>query len=662
MKCPRCQYENPDATNYCGKCGLPLFRKGEEFGPTLTLDTPVLSLERGGTFADRYEIIEEVGKGGMGRVYKVFDKKIKENVALKLLKPEIGSDPRTIERFRNELKFARKIAHPHVCRMYDLGEVGQYHFITMEFVTGEDLKSFIRRAGHLSEPKALAIAGQVAEGLAEAHRLGVLHRDLKPQNVMVDRDGNAKVMDFGIARSLHAVGFTGSGVMVGTPEYMSPEQAEAADVDQRSDIYSLGIIIYEMVTGRVPFSGETPLSVALKQKTQTPPHPREINALVSEDLSRLILKCLEKDKDKRYQTAAELRADLERIENGLPTVEREALKKKPAPEPKRAKSRFRKLLFPTLVLLAIGYVAVQVGRRTVRYLMTTTTQGQRHQTNDLPILPAPSSPRAASPAGDRRIPEGVVEWLHKLVGGAGSGDAGTTGIISPILRSAIDHMKRADLDEARKQMERIRSFLPQDSNYQMIWENAYADILESQRLKDAGQAQESEKSLAEGQNRMRKLLDMVDQKEKADTAKAEMDLARRKAEAARTPEKQTLLFRVAAAKTGDAADAYAKEDFAGAMTLYKILARVFDLSQAGGDDVASVSALSSYLRELKTLATAAHAQRLAAWHFQEAAKEEVDGEALASKKDYAGAADAYVRSAFLYEIAREKAAASPPGK
>jgi serine/threonine-protein kinase len=658
MKCPRCQFDNPAETNYCGKCGLPLFRKGEEeFSPTLTLETPVLSLERGGTFADRYEIIEEVGKGGMGRVYKVFDRKIKENVALKLLKPEIASDPRTIERFRNELKFARKIAHPHVCRMYDLGESGQFHFITMEFVSGEDLKSFIRRAGHLSEPKALVIAEQIAEGLAEAHRLGVLHRDLKPQNVMVDRDGNAKVMDFGIARSLHAVGFTGSGIMVGTPEYMSPEQAEASDVDPRSDIYSLGIIIYEMVTGRVPFSGETPLSVALKQKTETPRHPREINALISEDLSRLILKCLEKDKDKRYQTAAELRADLDRIEKGLPTVEREALKKKPAPEPKGAKSRFRKLLIPALVLLVVGYVALQVANRSARYLIKTTTHGQGHQTSEVPAFPPPPSPREAAPAADREIPAAIIKWLDKLAGG---GAPGTSGIIGPILKGAIEDMKPEDIDEAQKQMERIRVFIPRGTHYQDIWNDAYAKILESKRHKEAGQPGESQRSLAEGQSRMRNLLDLVDQKEKTDAARADMELAKSKVDAVAPAGAGSLLYKLASLKARDAEDAYAKEDFSGAGTLYKILTRVFSMSPAATDDEAAASLLRSYLQELKVGAAAADARKLAAWHYQEAAREEVGGESLMARKDYAGAAEAYIRAGFLYQKAREKAGGPSP--
>jgi serine/threonine-protein kinase len=247
MKCPKCNSENPADTKFCGECTAPLHPSEEiPASPTKTLETPTEEFTRGTTFANRYEIIEELGKGGMGKVYRVEDKKIKEEVALKLIKPEIASDRKTIERFSNELRMARKIRHKNVCGMYDLGEEKGTHYITMEYVPGEDLKSFIRRSGQLAIGTTIRSAKQVCDGLAEAHRLGTVHRDLKPQNIMIDKDGNARIMDFGIARSLKGKGITGAGVMIGTPEYMSPEQVEGKEVDQKSDIYSLGIILYEM--------------------------------------------------------------------------------------------------------------------------------------------------------------------------------------------------------------------------------------------------------------------------------------------------------------------------------------------------------------------------------------------------------------------------------
>jgi len=230
IKCPKCQHENPDNTGFCGKCGARL-HSPEGVDVTKTAETPKEELSTGVTFAGRYQIIEELGKGGMGRVYKVLDKETKEKIALKLIKPDIAADKKTVERFRNELTSARKISHKNVCRMYDLGKEEGSYFITMEFVPGEDLKSFIRRAAPLSTARTLSIAKQVCEGLTEAHQLGVVHRDLKPQNIMIDKQGNVRSMDFGIARSVQSKRITGEGVMIGTPDYMSPEQVDGKEVD-----------------------------------------------------------------------------------------------------------------------------------------------------------------------------------------------------------------------------------------------------------------------------------------------------------------------------------------------------------------------------------------------------------------------------------------------
>jgi serine/threonine protein kinase/Tfp pilus assembly protein PilF len=322
-RCPQCHSENPQDSRFCYKCGARIQPPEETpFSLTKTLDVPFRQLPIGSIFAGRYQLMEELGRGGMGVVFKAFDKEIGEQVALKLLSPEVAADEKTVERFRNELKFARKISHRHVCRTYHFGEEEKTRYITMEYVHGEDLKSTIRRVGQLSVAKAVSIAKQICEGLAEAHRLGVVHRDLKPQNIMIDREGSAHIMDFGIARSQKAKGITGEGVMIGTPHYMSPEQAEAVEVDNRSDIYSLGVILYEMVTGQVPFEGDTPLSVILKHKTQEPADPRKFNAQIPDDFNRLILKCMEKDKQKRYQSAEELLFELSKIEKEIPTAER----------------------------------------------------------------------------------------------------------------------------------------------------------------------------------------------------------------------------------------------------------------------------------------------------------------------------------------------------
>ena len=321
MKCGRCQHENPPDTVYCGKCAAPLgIQESGSLFQTHTLQFPTKALTKGSTFANRYDVLEELGRGGMGRVYKVFDRRVKEEVALKLLRSDIADDPNMVERFSNELKFARKIVHRNVARMYDLGEEEGVLYITMEFVPGEDLKAFIKRAGRLSYEKSIAIIEQVCEGLTEAHKLGLVHRDLKPQNIMIDKAGNAHIMDFGIARSLDTEGITDAGAVIGTPDYMSPEQVGGEDVDQRSDLYSLGVILYEMVTGRVPFQADSAFAVGMKHKSETPQAPHAINPQIPDDLSRLIMKCMEKDRGERYQAAEEILTGLKGIKEEITTT------------------------------------------------------------------------------------------------------------------------------------------------------------------------------------------------------------------------------------------------------------------------------------------------------------------------------------------------------
>ena len=366
--CPKCHSDNPESSRFCADCGTQLGVTEEKpiepikpIEHTETLQSPREELTTGSTFAGRYRIIEELGKGGMGKVYKADDIELKEKVALKLIKSEISSDKNTVERFQNELKFARKIVHKNVGRMYDLGKEKGNYYITMEYVEGQDLKGLIRQSGQLAIGTTISIAKQICEGLVEAHRLGVMHRDLKPSNIMIDKDGQARIMDFGIARSLRGKGITGAGVIIGTPEYMSPEQVEGKDVDQRSDIYSLGTILFEMVTGRVPFEGDTPFTVGVKHKSEVPVDPREINAQVPEDLSRIILKCLEKDKETRYQSAGEVRSELVRISEGLPTTEKFVPSKKTSTSKEITVTLSKKnILIPALAVLVLAVIAVTI--------------------------------------------------------------------------------------------------------------------------------------------------------------------------------------------------------------------------------------------------------------------------------------------------------------
>lgn len=358
MKCPKCNADNPDTLKFCGECGtqLPSFESVEV---TETIETPKEELTAGSTFAGRYQIVEELGRGGMGRVYRVLDKELKEEVALKLIKPEIAKDKKTIERFKNELKIARRISHRNVGRMYELMEAGSLHFITMEYIPGQDLRGLIRQTGQLTTGKAISIAREICEGLAEAHRQGVIHRDLKPSNIIIDKEGNPRILDFGIARSVEARGITGAGVMIGTPEYMSPEQVEGRETDKRSDIYSLGIILYEMLTGKVPFEGDTPFTVGVKHKSEIPKDPKELNPQIQDDLSGLVMKCLEKEEENRFQNAGEVRSELERIEQGLPTADRFVPKRKPLTSREiTVQFNIKRYLIPIFAFFVIAAVAL----------------------------------------------------------------------------------------------------------------------------------------------------------------------------------------------------------------------------------------------------------------------------------------------------------------
>jgi len=332
MQCPHCRFEHVLTSRFCGNCGAQL-QPGPSAADAASAradGAPISEVTPGTVFASRYRIYDELGRGGMGRVYKALDVEIGETVAIKILSPEISSDDRMIERFRNELKLARRISHKHVCRVFDLATCDRTHFITMEYVPGDNLRNIIRMTGPLSPSRALAITGQICDGLAEAHRLGVVHRDLKLSNIMIDRDGCARIMDFGIARAAGTTGLTDLGAMLGTPEYMAPEQIDGLEIDHRADIYSLGIMLFEMVTGRVPFEGHTPLSVAMMQKSETPPDPRAFNAQTPEAISGIIAKCLEKKAADRFQTVDALASVLRDIADGIDEGARGRLPGEPA--------------------------------------------------------------------------------------------------------------------------------------------------------------------------------------------------------------------------------------------------------------------------------------------------------------------------------------------
>jgi serine/threonine protein kinase/Flp pilus assembly protein TadD len=378
MKCPRCDFENPEESRFCGNCASPLTpAEVPEESRTKTFTGPPSDLARGRLFAGRYEVMEDLGSGGMGKVYKVFDNKLQEVVALKLVRPELAWRAQTLERFREEIRLARKITHKNVCRMHDINEAEGISYITMEYIPGEDLKSIIRMMGRLSPGQAIVIAKQVCSGLAEAHKMGIIHRDLKPKNIMVDRQGNARIMDFGLARSLEEKGITGGRVMLGTPEYMSPEQVDGKKAGSRSDVYSLGVVLFEMVTGKIPFEGESALSIAVKHKTEPPPDPREINGQVPETLSRIILKCLEKEEEKRFQSAEELCLELEKLEKAIPTEEKILPKKRPSTLDNLVKHPpLRKIAFPALAIIVAILLSVLAWQNLSKKNVALTPKGK----------------------------------------------------------------------------------------------------------------------------------------------------------------------------------------------------------------------------------------------------------------------------------------------
>ncbi len=264
----------------------------------------------GDMLGGRYEILLLLGEGGMGAVYKAADRELDRFVALKVIRPELASNPSILARFKQELLLAHQVTHRNVIRIYDLGEAEGVKFITMEFIEGKDLRSIIREKQKFAPEEAVEVIQQVCQALDAAHSVGVIHRDLKPQNIMQDPAGRILVMDFGLARTLEGDGMTQTGAIVGTMEYMSPEQALAKDLDQRSDLFALGLILYEMLTGKTPFQAESALASLIKRTQERATPVSDIDNQIPGALSGIVSKCLERDLNERYQSAAAILADL----------------------------------------------------------------------------------------------------------------------------------------------------------------------------------------------------------------------------------------------------------------------------------------------------------------------------------------------------------------
>ncbi len=268
-------------------------------------------LEPGTLFAGRYRILELSGVGGMGVVYRARDEELGVEVALKLLRPEIAPHPELRERFRKELLLARQVSHRNVVRIHDLGQEGELQFLTMDFVAGRSLRDILEQEGPLPEARAVAVLRQLAEGLAAAHDEGVVHRDLKPGNILIDESGRAYISDFGVARSMAQAGMTQAGVVVGTPDYLSPEQARGEEVDARSDLYSLGIVLFEMLSGELPFRGGSYAEMLAQRISGAPRGLSEVGVEAPPYLRAALARLLERSPQRRYASARQLVADLD---------------------------------------------------------------------------------------------------------------------------------------------------------------------------------------------------------------------------------------------------------------------------------------------------------------------------------------------------------------
>src|SRR4051812_23299849 len=268
----------------------------------------------GQLFASRYEIQSVLGQGGMGVVYRAHDRDLDDAVAIKTLRGDaLSADPSLLDRFKQEIRLARRITHPNILRTHDLGEAAGLRYLSMEFVKGLTLKQLVEAGEILPTPVGLRIAKQICAGLAAAHEVGVIHRDIKPQNIIIEATGGLKIMDFGIARLKEERGMTAEGTVVGTPDYMSPEQARGQVLDFRSDIYSTGVVLYEVFTGTLPFDGDSPLAVVLKHIQEPPPSPQARNPRIDPKISQIVLKCMQKDPRDRFQSVNDLYEALARV-------------------------------------------------------------------------------------------------------------------------------------------------------------------------------------------------------------------------------------------------------------------------------------------------------------------------------------------------------------
>jgi TolB-like protein/tRNA A-37 threonylcarbamoyl transferase component Bud32/Tfp pilus assembly protein PilF len=321
LRCPKCHSDNPDTSRFCGSCAALLSSEGQPpVSLTKTLETPARTLLKDSLIAGKYRIVEEIGRGGMGVVYKAEDIKLRRMVALKFLPHQWISDPDARERFIQEARAASALDHPNICNIYEIGEAEDDRmYIAMAYYEGESLRDKIKR-GPLAPEEALGLAIQAATGMAKAHQKGIVHRDIKPANMLITTDGVVKVVDFGLAKLAGQVKLTREGTTVGTVAYMSPEQAKGEAVDQRTDIWSLGVVLYEMLSAVLPFKGDYEQTLIHSILQQEPERLGKLRKDLPAGLENIVFKALSKNPAARYQSMDELLEDLQSVAEGLQPV------------------------------------------------------------------------------------------------------------------------------------------------------------------------------------------------------------------------------------------------------------------------------------------------------------------------------------------------------
>jgi len=582
----------------------------------------------GRVVAGRYRLEARIGEGGMGLVYRARHVLIDRVVAIKLIRPDLRAETHLRAWMLREAKAANRVDHAHIIDIHDIGETEEGElYLVMEYLVGTPLSAELAK-GPMPITRAVDIIEQMCAALARAHDLGVVHRDLKSDNILLTHRGGrkdfVKILDFGLAALKRDARLAPKGAVFGTPEYMSPEQAEAREVDARSDIYSLGVILFEMVTGRVPFEGETPLSVAIKQKSEPPRDPRELNNHLSPALSRIVLKCLAKAKADRYQSAAELGKELEALEKGFPTPDRAIGRKRPTTT-REVTIKFdpRRTLVPVLAALLVVAAAFFGGR-----LLT----------------------KKGANAGGRPA-AGGTEPPASHVTEERNGTA--MRLFAPLLGEAVKNMDPKEFRTLERTISAIQEKVPANEPLNSLWNDARKRFDDGQKQQKAGDLDASRKSYTRSQSEMNRLLVLVNDKEAADQARGEMESSRKAAGAATATKGDNILHWIAGEKLKDAEEAYRNNDFSGARTLYAILRKVYVLSVPGGAEEACLVRLQGLVRDARREADTVKAAAKGSWLYERAREEEARAVTYLTGKQYAEAAEFLVLSAFLYEKSRD---------